>query len=174
MLVIHVWRVSKPVIYISSGLLIGLLIAGVAAWAVFVHTRPKEYFSATQLAAINFPVYIPTTLPLGYRIDAHSGTTAKDQPGVLLLTLSKGTGQKIYLSQQARIATFDYGNFYKHIIDSKTKSTPLGEVGYGYTADNRQEAIASLVTQKSWLIANGAGVQPIDLEHLLEALRKVN
>lgn len=140
--------------YIGAGIAGLVVFCGVLALTLMQLHRPAtpaDPFTAKTLASVKFPLYYPTKLPNGFKIDSKSITSP--QEGVVVLHATDDKGRKIYMSQEARSKTYNYGGFFKGIEQSKSFTAHEGEAVTGYLY-NRKTVIASLVTAKSWIIVN--------------------
>ncbi|HSW75105.1 MAG TPA: hypothetical protein VLG16_04535 [Candidatus Saccharimonadales bacterium] len=125
-------------------------------------------FNAQLLASIDFPLYYPTRLPAGYHLDTK--TVGKPQDGVVVLTINGPKNQNIYMSQEIRPGTFDFGGYYNNFSDKKLIVTEAGTIAVGHI-DNGYTSIGSLATSRTWVIVNTkASVDLNQLTVLLESL----
>jgi hypothetical protein len=99
------------------------------------------------VAAVDFPLYMPASLPEGYNIDESSFSA---EGGAVLFTISSSNGQKIIVSEQARPKGVDISKFHKEQIKEGTPiSLDEGEAVIGQLGSN---LAASVVTEKTWII----------------------
>lgn len=118
--------------------------------------------------SVDYTVYYPTNLPDGYKIDKQSFSSP--QSGVIVFYLINSEGQKIYISQEARPTTFNFGGYYNNFKDKSETVTDNGTIAVG-KINNGSTEIASLATEKTWIIANTASKTPLNqLRDMLNSL----
>jgi hypothetical protein len=109
-------------------------------------------FDARIAAATNFPLYQPGWMPSGFTADARS--VSQPQEGVVIFNLTGAQGEKIYVSEEGRSKTYDYGGFFKRIENNEQFKTGLGQAVVGHT-DSGKTTIGSVVSENTWIIING-------------------
>lgn len=149
--------------------LLGLLTTGTIIALHSHQPTAADPFDAKALASVKFPLYYPTQVPHGFRIDPKSVNFPQD--GVVVFNLVDDKGRKIYISQEARSSTYNYGGFYNGIEQGQQFKAHLGQAIVGHLG-NGQTTIGSLVTNKTWVITNtkSSTAQPKDLKQVLQSL----
>lgn len=133
---------------------------GVLYWKLFL-SQPANAnpFTAKQMASVQFPLYYPTQLPDGYRIDASS--VNEPQQGVIVFSLIGPKSKKLYISEEARPSTFDLGGFYKKFEDLREIPVSDGTVAVGKLGGGTTE-IVSRANNKTWILSNTTANIPLD------------
>jgi hypothetical protein len=151
------------------GTLIVIVIIGIgsASWLFLFNKHPDaDPFTTSTLASLDFPIYYPRTLPSGYRINPKSVT--EPLSGVVVFTIIGPNNQKLYMSQETRPATFNFGGYYKAFANVHETTTPEGTIAVGYI-NKGVTAIGSLATDK--IVVNTTTQLPLsDLTSLLNSL----
>jgi hypothetical protein len=123
---------------------------------------------AAILDSVSYTVYYPTNLPKGYKIDNKSFSSP--QSGVIVFNLVNSKGQKIYISQEARPTTFNFGGYYNGFKDRSEVIVSDGTIAVG-KINNGATEIASLATNKTWIISNTSTEVPLNqLSDMLKSL----
>ncbi|HEY8999382.1 MAG TPA: hypothetical protein VIM53_03610 [Candidatus Saccharimonadales bacterium] len=164
-------RLSKRLAVISFVTCFVLVGGGLTYWWFLVR-QPAVVnpFSASVLAAAQTPLYYPTQLPNGYRIDTKSVTAP--QAGVTVLTLAGPKNQQIYMSEEARPTKYDIGGFYTKFTDLKEVVVSEGSIASGLI-NNNQTKIASRLYDKTWVLTNtnDPGVSAAQLAAMLKSMK---
>lgn len=144
---------------ISAALVATILILGFVVWKQS-QAKLADPFSATTRSSVSIPLYFPTWLPNGYRVDASSIT--QPQSGTVVLTATNAKHDAIYISEApVPGGSFDIKTFYGNFLNKQTASTPLGEVSSGMVGGNTK--ITSLiVNNKTWIIINTKASSTVD------------
>jgi hypothetical protein len=154
---LHVNR--RLLIMITGGLVVGFC-GSIAYWRFFIwQPAVVNPFSKSVTASVQFPLYYPTQVPAGYRVDTKSVT--QPQQGVVVFNLIGPRGHKIYLSEEARPVTFDLGGFYNKFQDLKETPVTDGDVAVGRVSHGLTE-IASRANNKTWILSNTTANIPLD------------
>lgn len=167
----HSKREWKSWVLLGAGVLtVAALAAGIII--ILLHRQPvaTNPFDANTKSAVSFPLYYPTHLPAGYQTDKKSINLP--QSGIVVYTIEGPNGAKIYLSQQARPSTFDFGGYYRNFADLQQTVTSNGTIAVGHISD-KQTAVGSMVIGgKTWVLINtGAKNLPLsDLHDILASL----
>lgn len=154
-------RFNRKTLVISS-LAVLIVLAGASGlyWRLFI-TQPAVVnpFSTGVIAAMKFPLYYPTNLPTGYRIDAKSVTQPSD--GVVVFDMVGPKGEKIYMSEEARPISFDLGGFYKKFQDLQEVPVSDGSIAVG-RVNSGQTEVVSRANNKTWILSNTTASIPSD------------
>jgi hypothetical protein len=156
----HRGRLTKKTLAILSICVCLLLLAGgFAYWKLFVwQPADANPFSAKTMASVQIPLYYPTRLPNGYRIDTKS--VSEPQAGVVIFNMIGPNGEKLYMSEEARPVTFNLGGFYAKLDDMKETSVSDGTIAVG-RVKNGQE-VASRANKKTWILSNTTAQIPFN------------
>lgn len=157
-----------PMIIASAAIVVLAIGAGVY-WRLFIWQPPVvNPFSTGVIAAMKFPLYYPTSLPSGYRIDTKSVSQPSD--GVVVFDMIGPKGDKLYMSEEARPTTFDLGGFYKKFQDLQEIPVSDGSVAVG-RVNSGQTEIVSRANNKTWILSNTTANIPLDqLVDMLKSL----
>jgi hypothetical protein len=127
----------------------------------YQHTHPAAFdpFDAKTIAAMKFPIYYPTNVPQGYRVDGKS--VSLPQAGVVSYRLVGPDKQMIYVTQEARPNKFDLGGFYKKFSGLHEIAFEDGAIATGELDSGRTE-ISSRNTNKTWILVTTQADVPLD------------
>ena len=151
----------------------GLFLLGAGGGTVWLLTLHKpaavDPFDAKTLASVDFPLYYPLQIPKGFRTDPKSVT--EPQSGVVVFDMKDSKGRKIFVSEEARSSTYNYGGFFNGIERSSQFKAQFGAAITGYL-NNEQNVVGSIVSQKTWVIVNAkAGdTSPAQLKTIIATL----
>lgn len=151
---------KKKLVILASAAIV-VLAAGAGLYWRLVVWQPAVVnpFSTGVIAAMKFPLYYPTNLPRGYRIDKKSVTQPSD--GVVVFDMIGPKGDKLYMSEEARPTTFDLGGFYKKFQGLQEIPVSDGTVAVG-RVNNGQTEIVSRANNKTWVLSNTSANVPQD------------
>lgn len=148
----HLYKRKRLVLIASLAGCLVIVGGGFAYWRLVIwQPAVIDPFTAALQASAQIPLYYPTQIPKGYAIDTKSVTVPTS--GVVVFNIDGPKGQKIYMSQEARPATFDIGGFYTKFTDLKEISEGTGSIASGLINGN-QTKIASRLTPKTWILTN--------------------
>ncbi len=158
---------KKFVLILAILSLILLAGSGFAYWR-FIIWKPAVVnpFTAKIMASVQFPLYYPTKLPEGYRVDTKSVTVP--QQGVVVFNIIGPHGATLYMSEEARPQSFDLGGFYNNLQDLKEIGISDGAVAVGR---KEGQEIASRANSKTWILSNTtAHIPPDQLTGMMKSL----
>src|SRR5688572_30454509 len=115
-----------------TGLLVVLVVGsagGLLAWRSF---GSKDVIPSAIRGAVSFPLYQPTNLPAGLRVDQGSFQAAG---GVVTFSILYNGGDRLVITEQARPAGVDFAEFHEQIMDKKDISTYIGSGATGQFDD---------------------------------------
>lgn len=141
-------------IFIAAAVVLVLLalILIVMAWRTNSSNQiVSDPFTAKTIASVKFNLYYPTQLPSGYSIDKSSIT--EPQAGVVVMMFKKNGQPPIYMSQEIRPTTFNFGGYYNGFSNLKEKIDSRGTIAAGYI-NNGYTAIGSFVIGQTWVLVN--------------------
>ena len=150
---------KKIALIVMASLVVALIILAFVFWLVFWRSSNPNPFSRQIVNSVNFPLYYPAKLPPGFHIDDKSVTTP--QTGVVVYDIVGPDNQKIYVSEEARLSTYNFGPFLASINNPQVKVTNLGTLEVGFLGDT-STTIATLITSKTWLIAKTTSSLTLD------------
>lgn len=152
------WAVSLLVI----GFAIGLVLAPSPQATTYlpVHIKNK----------LNFPVFLPKTLPSHFSISENSFTLDED---TLLFSAENKTGQTIVFSEQQKPVGFNFDSFYQeHIKEARTvDNTPFPTIA-GKSPAQQNAEVVSVVTDKTWVIISSNTVSRDQLQDIARNLKQ--
>jgi hypothetical protein len=162
-------RVKKRYILITTLSCLLLTGGGVVYWRLFVwQPAVVNPFTPHVSSSMQFPLYYPTQLPTGYRIDTKSVNVP--QQGVVVFNMIGPKSEKVYMSEEARPSTFDLGGFYQKFQDLKEIGVTDGAIAVG-RVDGGQTEIASRANNKTWILSNTTAKIPFDqLTNMMKSL----
>ncbi|MFI5275293.1 MAG: hypothetical protein ACHQT5_00520 [Candidatus Saccharimonadales bacterium] len=154
-------RFSKKTFLLSGiGALLVISGGGLLYWKLVIwQPAVVNPFSTGIIAAMKFPLYYPTHLPTGYRIDKKS--VNQPEAGVVVFDMIGPKGEKLYMSEEARPGTFDLGGFYKKFQDLKEVPVSDGSIAVG-RVNSGQTEIVSRANNKTWVLSNTTANLPAD------------
>lgn len=153
------WSGKSWAIFISCALVI-LSSASYFGWKLFIwQPAVVNPFPTNVVAAMKFPIYYPTNIPSGYKIDTKSVTQPAAQVVVFDMTGPKGA--KLYVSEEARPESFDLGGFYRKFQDLKEVPVSDGSIAVG-TLNSGQTEVVSRANDKTWILSNTTANIPLD------------
>lgn len=155
---VTIWAMSLLVI----GFAIGLVLAPSPQVTTSLPTDIKN--------KLNFPVFIPKTLPDHFSIKESSFTLDEN---TLLFSAESETGQTIFFSEQQKPADFNFNNFYQeNIKEIRTlNDTPFPTVA-GRSPAQQNAEIVSVVTDKTWIIIQSNTVPATQLQDIARSLKQ--
>jgi hypothetical protein len=120
------------------------------------------------IGSVDFTVYYPTNLPAGFKLDKHSFSIP--QYDVIVFDLANNKSEKIYLSEEPRPSTFNFGGYYKNFTDEQSTIIGSGTIVVG-RINNGETEVGSLATNKTWLLTNTTAAVPLSqLSNMLNSL----
>jgi hypothetical protein len=142
---------------------------GFAFWRLFVwQPAVVNPFDTKTIAAAHFPLYYPTQLPAGFRIDTKTVTVPQD--GVVVFNMVGPKGVKLYMSEEARPTKFDLGGFYKKFQDLEETGVSDGAIATGRLSGGQTE-VTSRANNKTWVLSNTSARVPLDqLTNMMKSL----
>jgi hypothetical protein len=158
------WRLIALVAFLA------VVATATSGWLLI--TRPWVYnpnpFTPAVAASVQFPLYYPTKLPTGYRVDAKSVT--QPQAGVVVFEMKGPKGAILYASEEARPVSYDLGGFYKTFAGLKELPVSDGAIASGKLNNGRTE-IVSRANNKTWILCNTTAPIPMDqLTNMLSSI----
>jgi hypothetical protein len=157
---------------IVAGVLLAVLIAGLAAWRLSASDSPApDSIQADSGSGVYYPN--AAKLPAGYTFDSSSINQAAD--GVTILSVKGGSDKSVSISQQAQPDSDVIENFIKTYIPLHTTiSTSLGqaEMGASGQSSNLKTVVSLPVKDGPWLIITApADVSQPELKQIIESLK---
>ena len=143
-----------------------LFVSGVAALQGIA--RANEKIPTEIRAKVDFPLYYPSEVPPGYRIDEESFTATRDVASYAF----DGPDNRVSISVQPKPPGFDFDNFHsKQITGGEPLDTPVGKATIGTLGDR---IVSSMVTDRAWILINGpAKTETSVLERLSQRMVEV-
>jgi hypothetical protein len=157
---------------IVAGVLLAVLIAGLAAWRLSASDSPApDSIQADSGSGVYYPN--AAKLPAGYTFDSSSINQAAD--GVTILSVKGGSDKSVSISQQAQPDSDVIENFIKTYIPLHTTiSTSLGqaEMGASGQSSNLKTVVSLPVKDGPWLIITApADISQPELKQIIESLK---
>jgi hypothetical protein len=169
-------RISLSLVLKKASLLIvGAMIIGAGGvWFFFprqLGNSGDDPFSAQLASSVQFPLYYPTRLPSGFHIDTKS--TNEPRANVVVFDIDGPNNQKVYVSEEERPPSFNFGGFYKTLSSLSFSMSKNGEIATGYTNEH-SESIGSLAfsSVNAWVLINSHSsvVSPAQISSMLKSL----
>lgn len=146
------WRVAVVIL----ALLVGGF--GLGLWLTSL-SKPVVEVPAPVASQAGFPIFVPSRLPGNFEIDPTSFTVSES---TLLFSARDGTGGRIFISEQARPADFDFDRFY---TEQLLEPQILQDVPFPTVSGEAKDSgirMASIVTPDTWIIINSAFPLSVD------------
>lgn len=150
----------RRLVTITSVFGAALLIAAAISWKLFIWQPANvDPFSTQLTSSLQFPLFHPTYVPSGYRVNPKSVT--EPTTGVVVFSLDGPNKGKIYISEEARPTKYDIGGFFTRFSDLKESAITGGTIATGKISKGQTE-IASMLNNKAWIICNTNAPVPMD------------
>lgn len=128
---------------------------------------PKKFASG-----LSYPLYYPTNLPTGYRVDRSSFAR---RGNVLIFSVIGPNGENIAVSEEPRPANLDLGQTAPasgiSLPDERAFTTSAGSA---YISLWGAKLVSSLVTNSTWVLLNVTGFQMNAAQEVTQAFVEVN
>ncbi len=143
----RMWKPTRRTLVVATSL------AGVISIiaTVLLTVPPARSPFKTVRSKANFSLYYPTKLPEGFTLATRS-VSWQDNTAVIFW-LSNANGDKIYFSEVAKPANFDFEKFKSTLTTVRVSKVGIGTATIGKTA-NGQTTIVSIPTATTWLLMN--------------------
>lgn len=126
---------------------------------------PSQYSSG-----LSFPLYFPTSLPSGYRVDESS---FQRQDAVLIFNVVSPAGKTLAVSEEASPTTAPSrgsANAPVAIAGERSFSSPAGQTHIGLWGD---KYVADIMADRTWIIINGTGFTADQLTPIANSFHKL-
>lgn len=125
-------------------------------------------FTPQLTASLQFPLFHPTFIPTGFRVDTHS--VSEPSTGVVVFYLDGPGKQRIYISEEARPQKYNIGGFFAKFSNLKESAIRGGTIATGKLGKDQME-VGSKLTNQDWIICNTSAPVPMSqLEQLVRGL----
>lgn len=143
-----------------------LAVSGVAAWQGLA--QANERIPAEIRQKVAFPLYYPSELPEGFRVDDKSFSATKD----VATYAFDGPDTRLAISVQPKPPGFSFDDFHsKQITGGEPLDTPVGKAIIGTLGDR---LVSSIVTDRAWILINApAKTETSVLERLSQRMQEV-
>lgn len=134
-------------------------------------TTPGNPFDASLREEMGIPLYYPTKLPTGYKMEL--GSISRPETDVVLYAVSNEAGQRFNVTLQKQPADIDLEPLYATLKDiHEISTTTFGSVKVG-TSSSENIVIANILTGKTWIIVSGNTETLTDtlLKDIIDSLR---
>lgn len=134
---------------------------------------PPSPFSEQLIQNIGFPLYYPTKLPAGFKIELNS---IEASHGVAVYVISDDSGKIINLSMQEQIESLSLDSAVQSLKATKNSRkmiTPVGEAVIGINEEEGRQFI-SVLTGKTWILMSTPEntLNDTDLDLFLKSLKQ--
>ncbi len=156
----------RRIAVITAGILIliGIIAAG---GGYMLLTKPRDVIPSRISNQVLFPLYYPTDLPNGYVVNERSFEVTEQ---VVSYRLESPSSPQILISQQPRVASFNYDEFNTQKVGNP--SAVLTQYGKAVIGVGEAGKIASLVTDKTWIFMTSDGeTSDATIRRLMESIR---
>lgn len=151
---------KSRIVVTASITVIVLGAAAIIGWRLFIWQPANiDPFTPQITSSLQFPLFHPTYVPAGYRVDPKS--VAEPTTGVVVFSLDGPSKEKIYISEEARPTKYDIGGFFAKFSGLKETAISGGTIATGKIA-NSQTEIGSMLTNQVWIISNTNASVPMD------------
>lgn len=139
---------------------------GVGGWLYLKDKNQPSPIPAAVRQQVDFPLYYPAHLPDGYSV-SQVPTVSES---VVVMTVETPSGNNIYISQQAAPTGFDYQKFLSSEL--KRPQEVSTSIGVGYIGGPVGRVLGSILTSKTWLLANAnlVGSTESEIKEVLKSL----
>lgn len=114
-------------------------------------TTPSNPFDTSLREEMGIPLYYPTKLPTGYKMEL--GSISRPETDVVLYAVSNETGQRFNVTLQKQPADIDLEPLYASLKDVREISTSFGMIKVGTTTEGL--VMANALTGQTWIIISG-------------------
>jgi hypothetical protein len=161
---------KKLALGLSSVIVVGSLGFG-AFFGISRLLEPRSPFTSDVTKQVIFPLYFPTDLPAGYKIELDSVRKAEDAP-VILLGISDENNQRITISQQKQPSGLNFENLNKLLTEARQINTQFGNITIG-VSDTETE-IANVLTGDTWILISTPknSLKDADYDALIRSFRQ--
>lgn len=109
--------------------------------------KPKSPFSQELVDKMKIPLYYPTKLSNGYKMEINSITQPENN--IVLYAITNDSGKKINISIQKQPEDINLEPLYKNLSNSRDLKTKFSSAKIG---DSDNMTISNIMTGQSWLI----------------------
>lgn len=142
-------KVSKRTFLVLPATIIAIL-AGFFLWngPISGLLEPKSPFEPELQEKVGIPLYFPTKLPEGFKIETNS--ISQPESNVVIYAVSDDTNQKITISLQRQPEGINLDPLYENLSSINETDTQYGTVKVGKSEDNIY--MANVLTGETWVI----------------------
>lgn len=163
-------RLRKWLIIFFSLFLLLMLVGLIRALTTDEITSASP-FSDELKNQYSYPLYYPTTLPEGYKIESRS-IYASNDTNKLLMNISNTEGDDAVITQQSQLPGLTYNKLSREYTESRELSTPFGKLKVGVTAEDKE--VTDVLTGETWIVisADSSLLTDIEFNNLIQGLIK--
>lgn len=110
--------------------------------------EPKSPFDPELQEKVGMPLYFPSKLPEGFKIETNS--INQPESNVVVYTVSDDTDKQIIISLQRQPKNINLDPLYENLSSIKETETKFGKVKVGISEDNIY--MANVLTGETWVI----------------------
>lgn len=114
--------------------------------------QPRSPFSEEMRKKTGIPLYYPTKLPAGYKLELN--TITQPETDVVLYAVSNESGQRFNITLQKQPADINLEPLYNTLTDTKEIGTQFGQVKVGTTTEGIR--MANILAGQTWIIISGS------------------
>lgn len=114
-------------------------------------SSPSSPFDQALREEAGIPLYYPTKLPAGYKMEL--GSITQPESGIILYAISDDSGQRINITLQKQPANINLEPLHATFQNARDISTQFGSVKIGTTEEGL--GMANILTGQTWVIISG-------------------
>jgi hypothetical protein len=114
--------------------------------------RSASPFSDELKNQFSYPLYYPSRLPEGYKIESRSIYASTDT-NKSLMNITNTEGGDVVIAQQSQLPGLTYDKLSRDYTESRQIPSPFGTLKVGITADNK--VVADVLTGETWIVISG-------------------
>ena len=134
--------------------------------------EPKSPFSEELAQKVDFPLYYPTKLPDGFKIELDSIKQPVDD--VVVYAMSDDNGKRINITLQQQPSSLNLEPLYEVLTDLEAIDTKYGKVNQGISKEGF--ALTNVTTGKTWVIINSGkdSIGQTEIRMLINSFKEVS
>lgn len=143
---------NTALIYLLATLVV-LLLGAVGLLVYKIQATPSFTISQRIVQDTPYPIFVPHTLPNGYKIVSNSFALSEE---ALIFRAEDSTGSTIVFTEQKRPADFNFEQFYESEMENATTLSDTPYPSVTGKSSNGGRLLLSIVTDNTWILASTA------------------
>jgi len=166
-------RPRRAKLYSLVSLGAAVLVVAIVAVTGTVLRHPSSAASPIPMAytsGLDFPLFYPTKLPAGYRVDK---TSFQRKDGVLIFNIVAPNGKDLAVSEEASPSNApvrNTSNSPSNIAGERAFDVAAGHAHIGLWGD---KYVADILADQTWIIINGTGFSADQLTPVTQSFHKL-